>query len=151
MKCTIEGHRFGDQVVPRPLLTEVQQSITRVAVRPSSGKAPEIRAAVLAGLTASGWSGEVELSIDSEITITSAKNRIGLCLQTGNVARIYADLLKLQKLYADGSIIAGIMIVPSAACARTIGSNLVNSTRLLKELKLFERVITTPLAIFTME
>lgn len=151
MKSTIEGHRFGDKVVPADLLAEALLAITNTNVRLGRGSAPNIRAAILGNLATKGWSGEVGLSSDSEITITSAKNKIGLCLQTGNVSRTYADLMKLQKLYVDGAIIAGIVIVPSAACAKKIGSNVASSARLSKELKIFERVITSPLVILSME
>lgn len=151
MKAHVEAHRFGNQVVPADLLAEVQQAITKVKLKLINGCAPDIRTAILGGLTTKGWSGEVALAADSEITITSAKNKIGLCLQTGNMARMYADLMKLQKLYVDGAIIAGIMIVPSAPCAKKLGSNLANATRLSKELKIFERVITAPLVILALE
>lgn len=151
MKSTFEGHRFGDKVIPTGLLAEVQQAIANTNVKLGSGSAPNIRAAILGGLAAKSWSGEVALSSDSEITITSVKSKIGLCLQTGNVSRMYADMMKLQKLYVDGAIIAGIVIVPSAQCAKKIGSNVANSMRLSKELKIFERVITAPLVILSME
>lgn len=151
MKSTLEGHRFGDKVIPTDLLEEVQLAIQNANVKSGSGSAPKIRTAILGGLATKGWSGEVALSSDSEITITSAKSKIGLCLQTGNVSRMYADLMKLQKLYVDGAIIAGIVIVPSKLCAKKIGSNVANSVRLSKELKIFERVITSPLVILSME
>lgn len=151
MKSTIEGHHFGDKIIPADLLTEAQQAIANANVKLGNGSAPKIRAAILGGLATKGWSGEVALSSNSEITITSAKSKIGLCLQTGNVSRTYADLMKLQKLYVDGAIIAGIVIVPSASCAKKIGSNVANSARLSKELKIFERVITSPLVILSME
>lgn len=151
MKATVEGHRFGDQVTPADLLTEVQHAIAKVTLKLGKGSAPNLRTAILGGLNAKGWSGEVALSSGSDITITSVKNRIGLCLQTGNVARTYADLMKLQKLYVDGVIIAGVVIVPSAPCAKKLGSNVANATRLSKELKIFERVITAPLTILAIE
>jgi hypothetical protein len=151
MKSTVEGHLSGDKEVPFDLIMEVQQAITNINVRLGSGSAPNIRAAILGGLIAKGWSGEVGLSSDSEITITSIKSKVGLCLQTGNVSRMYADLMKLQKLYVDKAIIAGIMIVPSAYCAKKIGSNVANSVRLSKELKIFEHVITAPLLIVSIE
>ena len=151
MKYTIEGHHLGDTIVPADLLMEAQQAIANANVKLGNGSASKIRAAILGGIATKGWSGEVALSSNSEITITSAKSKIGLCLQTGNVSRTYADLMKLQKLYVDGAIIAGIVIVPSASCAKKIGSNVANSARLSKELKIFERVITFPLVILSME
>jgi hypothetical protein len=151
MKSTLMGHHFGEKVIPADLLAEAQQAIANADVKSGNDRAPDIRAAILGGLAVKGWSGEVALSSDSEITITSVKSKIGLCLQTGNVSRMYADLMKLQKLYVDGAIIAGIVIVPSAQCAKKIGSNVANAMRLSKEIKIFERVITAPLVILSME
>lgn len=94
-----------------------------------------------------GWSGEYRLDSDSQITITSYQNNIGLCFQTGNVGRVYADLLKLQTLYKRGNIIAGIMILPRKGMSRIFGSNCASYDRLLKELPIFSNVIDIPLVV----
>jgi hypothetical protein len=49
----------------------------------------------------------------SDKTVTSMKDEVGLCLQTGNMARMYADLIKLLTLYLDNAIKAAAIIVPS--------------------------------------
>jgi hypothetical protein len=59
-----------------------------------------------------GWSDEISLSSDAKISITSKKSNIGLCLQTGNMGRFYADLIKLEFLHKQGVIAAGIYIIP---------------------------------------
>jgi hypothetical protein len=151
MMATVEGSRGAKGWVPRELLSEIKDVIAAIDLKIGKGSAPALRAAILAGLMEKEWSGEVAISFDSDITITSAKNRIGLCIQTGNMARIYADLLKLEKLNKDGAIIAGIILLPCMPCAKKIGSNVANSERLWRELKIFDCVLSTPLAVVSLE
>lgn len=98
-----------------------------------------------------GWSGEYRLDTESKITITSYQKRIGLCFQTGNVGRVYADLLKLQSLFAKGNIDAGIFLLPKRKMTRVFGSNCASYERLLKELPIFSQVISIPLVIIGFE
>ena len=72
---------------------------------------------------------------------------IGLCFQTGNVGRIYADLLKLQTLYTKGNITAGIILIPQNQTAKELGSNMANYERLIRELPIFSQVITMPIVV----
>ena len=75
-------------------------------------------------------------------------DKIGLCIQTGNVARTYADMLKLQALYTDGKINAGVLVLPVKECADTFGKNVANFERFLRELLyVFSKVITVPLLV----
>jgi hypothetical protein len=64
---------------------------------------------------------------------------------------MYADLLKLQTLYTGGSIKTAILVVPTYLAAKALGDNLANYERLTREMEIFERVITVPLAIIGME
>lgn len=95
-----------------------------------------------------GWSINIILSRKSKITINAYKNGIGLCTQTGNVARMYADLLKLQAMYRNKAIRRAIYIIPQKECAKTIGQNIANFERLQNELtNVFNKVITFPMLI----
>jgi hypothetical protein len=67
------------------------------------------------------------------------------------MGRMYADLMKLQAVYMRGSIDAGIYIVPEPECARILGDNIANRGRLLRELRIFDRVVSIPLAIIGIE
>ncbi len=99
-------------------------------------------------LKVEGWSDQVRVSKTSQISITSMREDIGLCAQTGNMARMYADMMKLQALYMDERIKAGIFIVPTKACAMEFGGNVANFERLVNELtNIFAKVITVPMAI----
>lgn len=95
-----------------------------------------------------GWSEKVDISTKSNISITSIRKDVGLCIQTGNMARMYADLMKLQAMYLDNKISAAIFVLPKKKCANAFGGNIVNYERLLNELtNIFSKVITVPMLI----
>jgi hypothetical protein len=129
------------------IITSVFNVIDSVNLPIVSGSSKQIREQILAGLRKRGWSSEIKLSSTSKISITAMNRRYALCLQTGNMGRFYADLLKLQYLFNKGSVDSAIYIVPSKQIARIIGSNVANFERLVDELKLFEKIITIPTVI----
>lgn len=151
MNFTTHDHCGGLAAVPSALRLEIEAAIQACAITPARGKAAEIGATIMAGLVKSGWSGKVKLARDSKITITSAKKSIGLCLQTGNMARMYADLLKMQQMYLNKAIKAGVMIVPTRAAAKSLGDNIAHATRLQTELDIFRSVIHMPLVVLAVD
>ena len=111
-----------------------------------------IKKALLEGFKSTGWSKPIALSVHSGITITSVKDNVGLCLQTGgNMARGYADLIKLQTLYLRETISAGVILLPTKIAADALGSNIANSDRFMRELDIFDRTITMPLVVIGWE
>lgn len=94
-----------------------------------------------------GWSGETRIDKSNNITITSMKENVGLCIQTGNVGRFYADMLKLQTLYLNGKIDTGIVIIPLNNEAKIMGDNLANYERFIRELDLYKKIITIPIHV----
>lgn len=151
MKFTKHSHSGGLDKVPNAQLDEVDAALAQCKVYPGLRAAPKIRKALLENLVKAGWSGEVTVTAGSAITISSSKNNIGLCLQTGNMSRMYADLMKLQKLFLDDSIKAGVILVPTANAAKAIGSNIANAVRLKKELDIFRKVIHMPIVLYAFE
>ncbi|MCH7914435.1 MAG: restriction endonuclease [Deltaproteobacteria bacterium] len=102
-------------------------------------------------LTHLGWSDRIKVSTKTNITVTSQFGDIGLCLQTGNMGRFYADILKLQTLFREDSIKAGIYVIPTKAEAKNIGSNIAHYDRFVEELNVFAKTITIPLIVFGFE
>lgn len=151
MKVFISSHRGGREKIQKHLQDEIGNAVesTRLTIRKGVGSV--LRDTVLRKLLAAGWSSEFPISSHSGMTITSTKNDVGLCFQTGNVARVYADLLKLQALYVDKVISAGIVVIPSHPSARVLGSNIAHADRLLRELEVFRKVIDLPLLVFAIE
>lgn len=151
MRFVTAGHRHGEMVVTNDIQRDIADAITNSNTKPAKRTSPKIKEEILGHLLGTGWSGEVELDPASRITITSAKNKIGLAFQTGNMGRMYADLLKLQTLYLRETIKAGLFIVPTYSAAQLLGDNVTNFDRLTKELAIFERSITVPILIYGFE
>lgn len=151
MKFEIHSHCGGDKSLPPSLRREIEASITHITVIPARGAATKIRDAFLNSLRGLGWSSEVAVSMHSDITITSTKQEVGLCLQTGNMSRVYADLIKLQCMYLDHSLSSAAIVVPSSSVARQLGSNIAQAQRLERELEIFKRAFHVPTLVFALE
>lgn len=151
MKHSIRSHCAGSDSVPNHIQAEVGDAISSVAIKPALGAATKIRDAILSSLKAAGWSGKFPVAKGSDMTITSVRDGIGLCLQTGNMARMYADLMKLQTLYLDNAIKAAILIIPSEPVALTLGSNIAQAKRLERELEIFRKAYHVPTLVFALE
>lgn len=94
-----------------------------------------------------GWSDETILSPDAKISITARKGETGLCVQTGNMGRFYADLLKLEYLYKEGMIQAAVYVLPEKRLAKQWGENIANFDRFTNELTIFSKIINTPMLV----
>ncbi|MDZ4178335.1 MAG: BglII/BstYI family type II restriction endonuclease [Coriobacteriia bacterium] len=93
-----------------------------------------------------GWAGDVPVR-GSNLTVGYIREDVAVCIQLGNVARTYADMLKLQALFASDRIEVGVIVVPSDKWARELGSNHACFTRLEREIALFADVINLPLLV----
>lgn len=141
------SHCNGDGVIPIKLIAELRAIIEAYKKPLGLYKISDFKKYLLPAINKKGWSDKYYLDCTSKITITSIKGGIGLCIQTGNMARMYADLLKLQALYSRTMINGGILIIPTALCGRSFGGNVASYERVIKELSIFDKVITLPLLI----
>jgi len=91
-----------------------------------------------------GWADKVKV-ITSKLTINFSKSNIGVCFQIGNVARTYADILKLMALHHKGVIEAGVIIVPGEEESKILGKNYARYDRLEREIILYKDIITVPI------
>lgn len=151
MKYTAYSYRGGDKEIPTPLQKEIVAAIAAITFKPTRGTATRLRTAFLGSLKSSGWSSEVTVAEGSDITITSMKGGIGLCLQTGNMARMYADLIKLQTLHRNGAIKAAALVLPSNRTAKLLGSNVADAKRLERELNIFRKAYDVPTVVFGLD
>lgn len=147
MRTQIYEHRSGLKVVPRDIVSDVEKILWDINPILSKRTVASIKESVRERLEKEGWTGEYRLDSSSRITISSYLKGIGMRFQTGNVGRIYADLLKLQTLYTRGNITAGIILIPQIKTAKELGSNMANYERLIRELPIFSQVITMPIVV----
>lgn len=144
-------HRKAKSLIPAKFQKEVAAAITSAKPRKPI-KTQKIRESIFNQLQECGWSDGIRIDpTNSKIDITSIRADVGLCLQTGNMSRFYADILKLQTLYAEKKIKAAIYIAPQRAFARSIGQNLVNFERFVRELEIFYKTVTVPILIYGIE
>jgi len=95
-----------------------------------------------------GWPGNYQIDTTSNITITSIKENVGLCVQFGNIARGFYDFAKLDALFQRGTIDAGIFVCP----ALDVRANTVHIKRMSSELaNIFNETFTVPLLIVGIE
>lgn len=147
MNHTSQDHNMGSQIIPDHLIGEINNSIVGCNIKFRKGNIPVIRDKLHNDLMLLGWSPEVQIDPNSRISITSCKDNIGLCIQTGNMGRMYADLLKLQTMFLKSILNGAIYILPFKNTAKLMGDNIANYERLLRELQIFEEVITIPLVV----
>ena len=152
MNYLMYSHQGADRVFPDTERAEIESAIAACALPIERGAARKIREFLIGHLGSEGWPGEFQVEPPSRITIASLKNGVGLCVQTGgNMSRMYADLMKLQKLYMEDCVKTGAFVLPTARAARDLGDNLANSDRLEAELAIFRKVIHMPIAVFSFE
>lgn len=152
MKMMVYNYRSGKEIIPARIADGVKDVVEAMDYKLGKYDIKRFRDDLAIQMLKQGWPGQVTLFSKSSISITSILENIGLCIQTGNVARMYADLMKLQALFLDDKIKAAILIVPMKKCARLIGSNIVYYERLLNELvNVFSKVITVPILVIGFE
>lgn len=134
MRTIIYNYRSGREIIPEDIINGVTQLINGLDYSLGKYEIKNFKDDLSAQLATLGWSGKVSLSSKSNISITAMLKNIGLCTQTGNMARMYADLMKLQALYMDEKIKAAVFVIPTKACANSFGGNVANYERFLNEL-----------------
>lgn len=143
-------HNFRKERTAEPIFNDVRKTLGDLNIA-SSKRTPLFRDMIVESLSKLGWSDQVAISPDCKIKITSQKEDVGLCLQTGNMARFYADLIKLQTLYSEDKIKAAIFLIPTKIESKKMGSNIANFDRLTSELPVFAHTIELPLYVIGFE
>ena len=146
MRVKEHFYRNAEHAIPSALRDEVIGVLKTVdALRNDGTRA--LRQKVLDKLQNKGWSDSARIHNASKISVTSMKENIALCLQTGNMSRFYADLLKLETLFRNGSIKGAIYVLPTKTFATELGSNIANFERLVEELGIFYVTLSTPILV----
>ena len=134
---------------------ELKEWLTDVFEAPAVKIAPRctqnIRKHVEGEFMNEGWALDVRLDSDSGIKVFSVKDDLAFQLQTGNMSRAPYDLLKLQYLFQSEKIESAALALPTKEAAKIIGDNIANAERVIKELQLFDRVITVPIIVVAFE
>ena len=111
----------------------------------------QIRSHIASELSAGGWSHNVRIDPNYDLTVTGRYRDLAFQIQTGNISRAIYDLMKIQYLYQQGKIEAAALAVPTKAAGMLIASNVASVERVWGEVQLFDRIITFPLLIVGFE
>jgi hypothetical protein len=118
------------------------------------GCGPAVKDHVEARLTGAGWALPIRINpaLRPDLNALHQATRTVLQVQTGNMARAFYDLMKMQSLHDQERAACGVLIVPSNLASRVIGSNLANFERVREELQsLFYDQITIPVLLVAFE
>ena len=139
------NHNNGEELISEDIKNTLIYEISQLFISPF--KCSELKKDIKKIMKRNGWSNPVRVIKYANITITSMKGNTGLCIQFGNVARFYADILKLQKMFNDQIISNAIYIILIKKTAKKCGSNIANYERLTQELKYFKDIINVPVLV----
>lgn len=151
MRTRVYDHLGGRQYMPDDLVSATLSSLEGMSLPVRKGGSASARTAILNKLRDIGWSSPTRIDAQSKITVTAMCNGTALALQTGNTARFYADLLKLQALYLSSKSSSAVYILFCSREAKKIGSNIANFERLVDELVIFQKTITVPMLVIGLE
>lgn len=144
---TYDHHNGVNEWSRRELLEWLTDIFDAPGIKMGDGCTPDVREHVRAEFERQGWAINVKIDQSLGLSVFAMKDDLAVHLQTGNISRAAYDLLKLQYLYASGRIQVAALAVPTKECASAIGSNIANAERITKELELFDRTITVPMAV----
>lgn len=134
---------------------EAQEWLTDVFEAPAIKIQPrctsEIRTHVETEFLNEGWALRINLDQGSSLNVFAGKDDLAFQLQTGNMSRAPYDLLKMQYLFQAGRIEAAAIALPTHKAAKTMGDNIAYAERVIRELELFDRVITVPILVVAFE
>lgn len=146
-----DHHSAGAEWERRELKEWLTDVFEAPAVKIEKRCTPEIRAHVENEFLKEGWALNVSLDKEHGLSVFSMLDDLAFQLQTGNMSRAPYDLLKLQYLFQSERIEAGALALPTREAAKAIGDNIANAERVIKELQLFDRVITVPIIVVAFE
>ncbi|WDR02379.1 hypothetical protein PSQ19_17470 [Devosia algicola] len=116
-----------------------------------AGCTGKIRAHISNELSSGGWSNQVRIDPNFDLTVTGRHRDLAFQIQTGNISRAIYDLMKLQYLFQQRKIGAAALAVPTKAAGLLIASNVASVERVWNEVQLFDRIITLPLLVVGFE
>ncbi len=128
------------------IFKEIKDALNNNDIKFGTTPPNQIKAETNERFNQNGWADKVKVGT-SNLTINFLKKKVGICFQIGNVARTYADILKLSQLNKKGIIDVGIMIVPQKNESKLMGANYAQYERLVKDLAQFKEIIPTPIIV----
>ena len=149
------SHNFAEITLEElGVLQVVRHSVFAPDLDIYSGTARSVRKHIQDFLTARGWI--PDLKVDSvlrpSINFVDPDSNVLFQIQTGNIARAFYDLMKMQSVFEQGRCKCAVLCLPSATAAKVMGSIIANLDRLKDELEyLFGSQILVPVYLLSFE
>ena len=131
------------------MLEEIKEILAHSGLTLGKNRPSQIKSKISERFNDRGWADKVRVG-KTKLTISFLKSNVGVCFQIGNVARTYADILKLTALNKRGIIDVGVMIVPHKLESKLMGANYAQFDRLTNELGQFKEIISTPILVLAL-
>jgi hypothetical protein len=128
------------------LIHEIEEIVTDKSIVFGKKRPKEIKSIIGEKFNEKGWADKIKVG-QSRLTINFLKQKVGICFQLGNVARTYADILKLMQLGKKNVIEVGVIIVPHKIESKILGANYAQYDRLSSEVKHFQDIINLPILV----
>ena len=135
-------------------LQVVRRSIYAPNINIYKGMSKEIKLHIEDYLTARGWISNFKVDSIQKPTIGffEHKTQVAYQIQTGNIARAFYDLMKIQAIFENGRCKCGVLCLPSKLAAQQLGSNIANFDRIREELEhIFGKQISVPILLLSFE
>jgi hypothetical protein len=149
--ATSMNHRNATQLLDACGLRDIASAaLSAPSLSVHRGCSAEVRDHIDAFLGAQGWVSpvKIELGMGPELNALHPRCKVVLQVQTGNVARAFYDLMKMESLFTRRRAACGILAVPTSMAARVIGGNLASFDRVCEELQsLFFDQIRIPVLV----
>ena len=151
--AAVTSHRQARAILrDKKLEAHVLDMLDASAVRIGRRSTDDVRRHVAAFLTERGWASPVRVADSFDLELQCSRDSVVVQLQTGNIARAFYDLMKMQSLHQQSLAEAGVLVVPVADAARRMGSNLAQYERVVNELAgVFYHQITVPVLVVGFE
>jgi hypothetical protein len=140
--------RGMDTAIATKIVESLKKLLLPLPMRPYTSR--DLRATWRLRFAADGWALNYPLG-SSNLTVPFLKNEVGVCIQLGNVCRVYADLIKLRSLSIEGKISCGVLAVPSFDFSQQLGSNHADYARLERDLDVLYPAIELPLLVIAVD
>ena len=145
--CDTYSHLNALEIIKnRGVYLEIHNCMNQESVLIEKGNPLYINKSIEDYFNSMGWADDIKLK-NSKLSINFLKSRVGVCVQFGNVARMYADILKLGYLFNEEIIDAGVICVPHQIESKMLGANYARFDRLRTEIKLFHKIINVPILV----
>lgn len=146
--CDSHSHLYAyDKLKAKgKLFDELNTVLSDETLKFGNNRPNEIKSVIGERFSKHGWADKIRVG-NSGLTINFLKEKVGICVQLGNVARTYADILKLAQLGKKNVIDIGVIVVPHKIESRLLGKNYARYDRLSAELAHFQDIINLPILV----